>query len=212
MASKKFPVVTSPRGTAKFPRLDTPDTKFKAEGEYSIKLVIPAEQAAAYVAELDAHYAAAQATCLEEENAKLLAKNPKAKKLTKLKEGSPPYKIDEETGNYEFHYKMKAKVESKKTGKTFEMKPAVFDAAKNAIDPSVQKVGGGSICRVAAEVMPYYTALAGCGVSLRLKGVQVIERREWGGPSADSCGFDMEDEGELEDTQQAAQDDNGGDF
>src|SRR5690242_8780904 len=48
------PQFTTPKGTFKFPKLNAPDTKFKAEGEYSVKLVVRADDPAvkAFVAEL----------------------------------------------------------------------------------------------------------------------------------------------------------------
>jgi len=39
------PTFTSFKGTFKYPKLNEPDTKFKAEGEYSVKLVGSAQDA-----------------------------------------------------------------------------------------------------------------------------------------------------------------------
>lgn len=145
-------------------------------------------------------------------------KNPKA---TKVKEGSLPYRIDDETGEYIIKYKMKAQFQYK--GKTITQRPTLFDAKKTKLAEDT-KIGGGSVIRVAAEVNPYYTPALGAGISLRLKGVQVLELRTYGESSADSLGFDSEDGFEAEDGEsegasdfndeaaEGGEQDNNGDF
>jgi len=44
--------------------------------------------------------------------------------------------------------------------------------------------------KVSAELMPWYTAMAGAGVSLRLRAVQITELVEGGAGSAEGYGFD----------------------
>jgi hypothetical protein len=88
-----------------------------------------------------------------------------------------PYKDDEdadgeETGLISFKFKMKAKVTSKK-GDVIEMSPAIFDSQNKPVKGV--PVFSGSQIQVAYEIFPYYTAIAGCGVSLRLKAVRVLE-------------------------------------
>ena len=62
------------------------------------------------------------------------------------------------------------------------------------------KVGGGSVIKVSYEVVPYYTAIAGAGVSLRLKAVQIIELKAYsGGGNAESYGFGEEEGFEADD-------------
>lgn len=46
--------ITSPIGTARFPHLNEPDTKFDAEGKYKVDLVITAEEAQAISADIEA--------------------------------------------------------------------------------------------------------------------------------------------------------------
>src|SRR4051812_1627303 len=49
----KKPRFVTPTGTAVFPRLNQPDTKFKAEGRYSVKVRFTKEQAAPIIAKLE---------------------------------------------------------------------------------------------------------------------------------------------------------------
>ena len=97
-----------------------------------------------------------------------------------------------------FRFKLKAKV-TPKQGDPFEQRPAIFDAKGKPLQEA--KIGGGSKVKVAYELIPYYTAIAGAGVSLRLKAVQVIDLVEFsGGASADAFGFGEEEGYEAEDT------------
>jgi hypothetical protein len=45
---------TTPKGRALWPRLNEPDTKFKEEGEYSVKLILPADKAEPLMQLIDA--------------------------------------------------------------------------------------------------------------------------------------------------------------
>lgn len=58
---KKAVELTTPKGTFVFPKVNTPDTKFKAEGEYSLKLRLTENDPAAkaFVNTLKPHYDAA---------------------------------------------------------------------------------------------------------------------------------------------------------
>lgn len=184
MATKqKLPRYVSPAGTAQYPYLNKPDTKFNPEGEYKCKLEIPADQAQDLTTFLDEHF----------EQAVAKAKKDNAGK--KIKEGNAPYEIAE-NGNVVVNFKLKAKV-TPKNGEPFEQKPAVFDAKGKPLKDV--NVGGGSTLKIAYEVIPYFTAIAGAGISLRLKAAQVINLVEFsGGAGADAYGFGKEDGYEAE--------------
>jgi hypothetical protein len=78
-----------------------------------------------------------------------------------------------------------------KAGVTKEQKVFVYDAKKNLM-PSSVAVGNGSVIKVAVEPFPYVMqSTKQVGVSLRLKGVQVIDLVEYGAPAASM--FDEED-------------------
>jgi len=52
--------------------------------------------------------------------------------------------------------------------------------------------------KVSAELIPYYTAMAGAGVSLRLRAVQITKLVEGGSGNAKGYGFGEEDGYKLE--------------
>jgi hypothetical protein len=69
----------------------------------------------------------------------------------------------------------------------------LFDAKGKPLSKDI-KIGGGSKMKVSYEILPYYTAIAGAGISLRLKAVQVIDLVEYSsGGSGESYGFGKED-------------------
>lgn len=185
--SSKNPTITTPKGTAIFPKLNEPDKKFNPEGVYSITLRLPDAEAKTLIDSLtkmhDAFY--------KEECTKLGKKT--------LKTGTKPWKVatdwDKEAearvevpGFTDFSFKLKAKVTTK-TGKSWEQRPALFDSRLQPLPADSDPIGGGSIVRVNAEVYPWYTPSLGFGISLRPRGVQVIELKTYGPKDATSFGF-----------------------
>lgn len=186
---------TTPRGYAVWPKLDEPDTKFEAEGVYTVKLRLSAEQAQPYVDLIDKLAADHLAKCQAEE------KNPAKKKKLKLTDDMP-YRADldkegNETGEMILGFKMKASGVSKKTGKPWTRKPAVFDAKGKALTP-VPKIGGGSTIKVSCIYEPWDNPKGEVGVSARLEAVQLIELRSFGDRSASDHGFGEEEGYEAE--------------
>lgn len=184
MATKpKNPLYVTPAGIAQYPYLSKPDTKFNPDGDYKVTLDIKSENAASLMQQLeDAHVKAM-------EDAK--AEN----KGKRIKEGELPFIVNEDAGTVSFKFKLKAKVTPKK-GDPFEQKPSLVDAKRKPL-PASAKIGGGSTIKVAFEIIPYYTAIAGAGVSLRLKAVQVLDLKEYSGNGAAGA-FGEEDGFEAE--------------
>ena len=114
--------IVTPKGIAEWIYVFSPDTKFNPEGDYKVTLKIPAEKATGLVKQID--------TLVEKAYQDVLEEQPKLK--TKLQKQFPYETVvdDEgnETGDLEFKFKQKAVVTSKKTGKSYEIKPKVFDA------------------------------------------------------------------------------------
>lgn len=201
--AKKPPLekVLTPTGIAKFPYLNKPDTKFNKDGEYRIRLILDAEGAAPIVAKLKAAAEKAyQDTKVELEEAFKTEKGEKKAKAKKaldtLKLADLPMKDvydDEgnETGQTELSFKMKAQRKDKE-GNPIKMVPKLFDAKGNAF-PAAQAIWGGSKCKVAAQIVPFYTAAVGAGCSLRLSAVQIIELSSGNSGTADSFGFGKEE-------------------
>jgi hypothetical protein len=104
------------------------------------------------------------------------AKEENPTKKGSIKSANPPYSDvydgdGNETGEVEFNFKQKAVIKTRRG--PMEKKPAVFDAKGKPITDAVD-VGNGSTIKVAYEPFPYYTAMAGAGVSLRLVASQLI--------------------------------------
>lgn len=196
MATKN-PRFTTPKGVAKYPWLNKPDTKFNPDGDFKITLVIPVDQADTIMQFLDEQMAASEATA------------KKANPGKKIKVADAPYKVDEDNGNVEINFKLKAKV-NMQNGESFDQKPALFDAKGKPLNDV--NVGGGSKVKVSYECVPFFTALIGAGISLRLRAVQVIDLVEFsGGAAAGAYGFEEEDGFEAEDTSSPFEQPNGTD-
>ena len=193
-----FPKVTTDEGVLVFPKINAPDTKFKADGEYQAKIRLDAEASQKliekYEAELAKYWEVAKAE-LEEKlaQAKPGAEKAKAKKaLSEMKEADRPFKpaYDDEgnaTDEYEFNFKMPAQFKSKKDGSVIKMKPDVFDASGKLLKNPPEIWGGTKAC-VAGELRPFSTQI-GVGLSLRLKAVQIIELSSGGGGQRDAGGY-----------------------
>jgi hypothetical protein len=194
------------KGTFKFPRLGTPDTKFKPEGEYSVKFVTNREASAGLLAKLQPLH-----DSIAKRGKKLYAELPVAsRKKLDAKGGfqiNPLFNVvyndaEEETGEIEFNFKMSASGEYKngpRAGQKWSRKPAVFDAKLKPMDGS--KVWGGTVGKVSFEVGTDKEGEAGyfipgtgaAGLSLRLKGVQIVTLVSGSGGDAKSMGFEEED-------------------
>ena len=209
MAFEKRPQATkfqTPVGTAIFPKLNAPDTKFKADGEYGVKLRLGAAESEAFIAkiekELKAYWPVAKAE-LEKKLTDAVGGPAKAKAklaLSEMKEADKSFKPayddeGEETGEYEFNFKMPAtylKDKGKTTEKRLPMRPDLFDAKGKKLD-SAPEVWGGSRLIVAGEFRPFSTTV-GVGISLRLKAAQIIELVLGGGNrDAASYGFGQQE-------------------
>ena len=169
MGRTKKETMTTPKGTAVYPYLNDPDRKFNADGVYSVALRMEADHASAFMTSLDSLHEQHIATTMEDQGKKEL-------KIAPL----PMKKVEhdgKETGEVEFRFKLNAK--GKSQGKEWQQRPTVFDSKGHKIDTDKVKIGSGSTIKVGFEVVPYYTATIGCGLSLRMKAVQVIDLVEY---------------------------------
>ena len=182
MAANKKQQIVTPKATAVYPWLNTPDTKFNADGEYKVTLKIGSGEAAPLIEKIDgaiAEYKQEQAN-----------KDPKVGRYSDM----PPYEeeVDDQgnlTGNVLFKFKQKAKIHTK-DGRTIDMKVALFDAQRTPTDVIV---GGGSEIKVAATLWPYVLPTTkSVGVSLRPSAVQILTLVSAGGSKMADL-FDSED-------------------
>ena len=160
-------------GKAMWAKVLEANTKFVPEGEYSIDVLIPEEKAE----ELCEYLESIVDAKLQEE---VKANPKKAAGLSTRSVRVTNYDQDgNETGELMFRAKLKAKITTR-DGRVFEQKPLVVDAKRNPLDADMA-IGNGSTVKVAVE--PYAYVMASTkqvGVTLRLKGVQVIDLVEYG--------------------------------
>lgn len=187
----KFPRIKTPKGKALWVKVSEPNTKYKPEGEYEATIVFAAEEVKDFLKQLD--QLAQEAFDFETE-----ALKPAQKKKAVC---ASPYAMEEddegnETGNVHVKAKLKASFVSKKTGKTYHNKVAVFDAAKNTVTVEGLSIGNGSTIRLSVEPRSYYVASSNrAGISLDLKALQILELKVYGG-SGKASDYDFEEEGE----------------
>ena len=171
--------IVTPKGVLVYPHISQkPDTKFDDEGAWKTTLRLNGEDAK---------------TLIELVNKEIdESVTEKKKKKKNVKRGNPPYKIDEETGEYLFNFKLKASG-TRQNGETWSQKPVLYDAKGNLLGKEVH-VWGGSEGKVAFIPIRYHTSMMGASVSLRLKAVQITKLVEGGnGASATSYGFGSEE-------------------
>lgn len=178
----------TPAGKALWPRLNSPDTKFNAEGVYKTDLVLGDEESADLRASIDDLADTAWKDAIEKETDK--------KKQSALKRYTyaPPYFPEEdddgaETGNFVFRFKTKAK---NKDGSKKQL--PLVDAKKK---PVGEIVGSGSTLKIAFSPSGYQMSSSKTyGTTLYLNAVQVLDlvKPAGGGVSA----FDEEDGFESE--------------
>ncbi len=223
----KKPQFTTPRGVWKFPRLATADTKFKADGEYSVKVVLPKADAAKLIADLKPLHAAA----VKAAPALFAELKPETRKKLKAKNGDKGYtvnpfyteEVDEDekpTGNVEFVFKMTASGEYKsgpKAGQKWSRKPVMFNAKGEKINVNPW---GGSEGKVTFEVgfmkdqeTPGYfiPGTGAVGIKLGLEAVQILKLVQGGERDASGYGFGQEEGEDIDpstetETQDAADD------
>ena len=199
MAEVKPVNAVTPKGTAIYPRLNTPDDKFVKEGEYKVKLAFDADDADFQkfqdkVNKLVDEAFDAKVAELEEEG-----KGGVAKKLQKRY----PFTVEEdqdtgeETGRITISSRSKASGVSKKG--PWNRKPSIFNA-KGVKLANPPLIGGGSELKLSVQLAPYYAANdKTIGVSFRLEAAQVITLVSGGSRTADDYGFGEEDGDDVSD-------------
>lgn len=176
-------VITTPKGKAVWPRIDTPDTKFDEDGVYSCKLHVSEGDFKAFEAvvkpQLEAAY---NAECSRQGKDKIRMA------------ASSPLRINDE-GDYEIYAKQKARVHTKSKG-TLEFSITAVDSQGKKI--TTPKIGSGSTLKMAVEVNTWFVPSQGFGYTLRLRAVQVLDLIEYGS-GGDSFGFGAEEDGYVGD-------------
>lgn len=194
MTKKKYEKITSPIGRANYPYLNTPDTKFKEEGEYKVDLILDKVEEAEFLGNLKARSEKA----FEQAKVKLKKKNKHAQ-IKNMQVYVPFEDIYDDEGNPTGEVKVKVKTKAlikRQDGSSFEIKPDLFDSAGKPLNREEVIIYAGSMIRVNFTPAPFYSpAINKAGVTLRLNAVQVIELSEGNSGSAENYGFGVVDDG-----------------
>lgn len=137
-----------------FVAIEKPSTKFNEDGVYSCQVEFTGDDAKKMKKAID----------------KLMAKSASNnKKINKA--AQPPYTIDGKTLIVKFKQKARIKTNS---GKVWEKEVKVFDSQNNKVEEPLF-MGEGSTVRVAYEPYLWQVNALGCGCTLQLEMVQVID-------------------------------------
>ncbi len=177
--------MTTPPGKFVWPHLNTPNTRFNEEGVYEVRLQLEEKdpQVAEFLGTLkgifDHHY---DEICKE--------KNKKVKTVSYYKTNNDDDNIPE--GYVDLKFKMKASGNNK--GESWTQRPAIFDAEGTPMmegtEESPEKIGAGTIGKIAFEAHPYFVPSIGAGVSLKLRACQILELISYSsGGGLDAYGF-----------------------
>lgn len=158
---KQLTRYTTPVGTMHYPYIHKPN-QF---GNYEVKFELSAQDAAELIG-------------LIKTETKLQAKEHPLKDAEgNIRYANPPY---EKVGEVvTFKAKQTATVTNKKTGKVNTFTVAIYDKNKKELDPDTISPGTGTRGKLGLELNPYTTTLAGVGVSLRLRAVQITDYVEY---------------------------------
>lgn len=165
---------TTKFGEAEYPHLSIPDTHFKPEGEYHVKLKVKKEDAQEDIKKIR--------EVISKEVAEEHKRRPN--NTSEIKRAPLPYK--EDGNNVVFHFKMKAKGINSKTKEPFTQEPKLVDHNLNDI-PKDKVIYGGSIMRINYEPVGYNVSSVGVGCTLRLKSAQISKLVEG---QSNTVGFD----------------------
>ena len=156
-------VIVTPKGITNYCWLSSADTKFNPDGVFHTNLILDPD------------------TC--KDLCKTLKKGYDDAQKPKKKAGKKPY-FKNEDGDIEIKFSQKAIIRNK-AGEEFKKTVAVLDSKQR---PVKFNVGNGSTVKVSFKMRPY--DYNGCGISLDLIAVQVLELVEYEG----SQDFGFEDE------------------
>lgn len=204
-SSKQFYI--SPKGkAAPYSWINKADTKFKAQGEYKVNLIVSEAEAQKLMEKIEK---------LHNDNYAAAKSDPKFKGK-RLIEAALPFDINEETGNVAFKFKMNASYLDKKSD---EMKPLfcrVVDSAGERI-PKVPAISAGSELKVRFSCLPFAAVGGiGAGIKLQMDSIMLIKLVEYsaGGAGKDDNwagaeeegGFTKEEADNFQDEEHAAED------
>lgn len=165
--------LSTPVGTAVYPRLKTPDTKFDELGIYKADVAVPLADAEPLMKRLQEIHKSHTGKAA-----------PAADNTMWTKETDED---GNETGNVVFKLRVKNRLNKK--SEVWDRRPKQFDAALKPIDVNPW---GGSKMIVSFDVYEWVSGNKK-GVSLQPVGVQILDLKTGSGPDATSMGFSAQD-------------------
>ena len=171
--------ISTPIGTAMYPKLTEPDTKFNSDGVYSCKLILTKDDFEKFSAVIDPWFEKEYERLVKESGKKRLDRSQKL-----------PLKLNDDN-EYEVFAKQVAQRETSKGLLKFDV--ALFDSQGKKIN-NPPNIGSGSKLRLGVEPSAWFTPVMGVGYTLRLKAAQIIELKEFQG-AAGGFSFDAEEGG-----------------
>jgi len=172
---QKEEAITTSVGTAQYPWVNTPSTKFVPEGEYSCNIILTKQEGESIIKKIQ--------PILEKKQLEQAEETGK-----KVKTYDLPVQLEGDT--YILKAKMKPVNGKRKDGSDYTRSLGLFDSKGNPWDKEVI-VRGGSKVRLNVRPKSWFSPLLGVGISLELLGVQVIELAdgELSSQAAESFGF-----------------------
>lgn len=175
----------SPTGELINPVLIDPDTRFDEDGIYKTKLKVNGPQAEAFRKLIEK---------VQQEELERQIQDAEAKKKgsgKRVKTADLPVEEDED-GNLIFSFRSKAKFTDQKTSQKVDRSVALFDAEGKGLTHDV-KLDTGTVAQVSCFVAPFYNALLGAGVTLRIRAVKILKLKALTiEGSAESFGFGLD--------------------
>ena len=171
--------ITTPKGVAKYPHVNEPNTRFNAMGEYSCHIIVSEEDGNAFLEKVESIFDA------EYERECIIHKK-------KLKKSEHFPILKDEDGQWLIKTKQVSKVEAK-SGEVYRFDVKLFDSSGSPVKAENCNVGSGSTVKCSVEPRAWYNPSVGFGMTLSLRAVQVIELVEGSGGNADSFGFGQEE-------------------
>ena len=170
-------------GVSQYAWLTQPDTRFDEIGHYKKNLILSGQDADTLKAAINEELTKSVALAKEKAKGKNIKTAPAPFEDELDDDGQP-------TGSTVFKFKTKAQITTK-DGKIIPNRVAIFDSKGTPMTDC--NVWSGSEMKVSAELVPYYTAMVGAGVSMRLRAVQITKLVEGGNGNAKGYGFGEEE-------------------
>ena len=175
---QKEQAITTSVGTAQYPWVNTPSTKFVPEGEYSCGIILTKQEGESIFKKVEAILENKQKEQAEESG----------KDLKDVKTYQLPIQLEGDT--YVLKSKLKPVNGKSKDGNEYTRSLGLFDSKGNPWDREVI-IKGGSKVRLNIRPKAWFSPSLGAGVSLELLAVQVIELADGAlsSQAAESFGF-----------------------